>query len=574
MPRSAGPDRGRPQALPRPPGVAQFPPLQRLGHRVRVEGGSACRGRVLLCAVVALLFAWAAPAHAGDAHITAEKKIGPRVIELTISTSAFTGPTKVDVDLPVGYDADPRRRWPVTYFLAGTMNTYRTFNDFVDGVRLTESFPSIVVSPNGDSGYWSDWYNAAAFGPPMYETYVIDQLIPLIDARFRTIPRRSQRAVMGTSMGGYGAMMVAAHHPDLFVAAASLSGAVDSNLQANGAVLSASPTFQGAQPDAIYGPRAEQEVRWHGHNPTDLADNLRDLDLQVRTANGAPNPAIGENPASADGVSCVVEQGVHMASVNLHDALAALHIPHLWKDYGAGCHTVPNFEREIADTLQVFTKVFAQPPPSHASFDYMSIKPAFEIWNWHIRADPKRALEFLRLNKVSARGLTLVGSGTTSVTTPPLFRGLRRVDLDNASPATATPDAAGRIRFTADLGAANTGQQYTPGVTTTQTSRTVTFAPHALIEISRIHATSLSVRICARALGGAVAAHMHVLDTDGQAATRTARLTLSSITVCRALRWTRRPVDAKSTLLIAGEDGAGHPVSSRRTIRLRQVRDE
>jgi len=252
--------------------------------------------RLALAAVCALMCVVTAPAHASDVQITSEKRISPRVVELTISTPAFTTPTKVHVDLPTGYDTDPDRRWPTTYVLAGTMNTYATFNNFVEGVKLTEKYPSIIVSPNGDSGYWSDWYNGGAFGPPMYETYVIDQLIPLIDRRFRTIARRSQRAVLGVSMGGYGAMMVAAHHPDLFAAASSISGAVDSNLPANGAVLSLSPEFQGADPDAIYGPRATQEVRWHGHNPTDLADNLRDLDLQVRSANGIPNPGIGENP--------------------------------------------------------------------------------------------------------------------------------------------------------------------------------------------------------------------------------------------------------------------------------------
>lgn len=115
-------------------------------------------------------------------------------------------------------------------------------------------------------------------------------------------------------------MMLAAHHPDLFAGAASLSGAVDSNLPANGAVLSISPTFQGAQPDAIYGPRATQEVRWHGHNPTDLASNLRSLDLQVRSANGVPNPGIGENPASADTVSCIVEGGDDDAAVPRREA--------------------------------------------------------------------------------------------------------------------------------------------------------------------------------------------------------------------------------------------------------------
>src|SRR3954447_20520775 len=110
----------------------------------------------------ALLCVAAAPAQANDAKLISQTQVAPRVVELTIATPAFTGPTKVDVDLPVGYDADPGKRWPVTYVLAGTMNTYKTFNDFVHGVRLSESLPSIIVSPNGDSGYWSDWYNNGA----------------------------------------------------------------------------------------------------------------------------------------------------------------------------------------------------------------------------------------------------------------------------------------------------------------------------------------------------------------------------------------------------------------------------
>jgi S-formylglutathione hydrolase FrmB len=434
------------------------------------------RGRRLLLAAFAVALLWTTPAHAAGARIISEERIGPRVIELTVSTPAFAAPTKVDVDLPAGYDSDRRKRWPVTYFLAGTMNTYSTFNSVVDGVGLTAAYPSIVVSPNGDSGYWSDWYNAGAFGPPMYETYVVDQLIPLIDARFRTSADRSQRAVMGTSMGGYGAMMVAARHPDLFAGAASLSGSVDTNLPGNAAAVSLSPTFQGAQPDAIYGPRATQEVRWRGHNPTDLVENLRGLDLQVRSANGVLNPAIGENPLSADSVSCLVELGVYSASISMHNALTSSGVPHLWKDYGAGCHTVPNFKREIADTLARFATVFAHPPARPASFDYRSIEPAFGVWNWRIGADSKRPLEFLQVRGASARGVTLVGSGTTTVTTPAWFRCARRVDLTGATVASVAPDAAGRISFAVSLGAPNTGQQYRTGVTTTTTTRAVTFA--------------------------------------------------------------------------------------------------
>jgi hypothetical protein len=233
--------------------------------------------------------------------------------------------------------------------------------------------------------------------------------------------------------------------------------------------------LQGENPDAVYGPRATQEVRWHGHNPTDLANNLRSLDLQVRSANGVPNPGGGENPASADTVSCIVEGGVYMASVDFHNELDRLRIPHLWKDYGAGCHTPANFTRELSDTFAAFGKVLADPPPRPATFDYMSIKPAFDIWGWHVSADPKRALEFMRMDRVSARGLTLTGSGTTALTTPPLFRGVKRVALSGASPAVVVPDSAGRISFTVDLGPADADQQYTVGAQTKQTTREVTF---------------------------------------------------------------------------------------------------
>ena len=406
---------------------------------------------------------FASTAQADQAKIIKSEHITDRRITLTISTPAFTEPTKVDIDLPTGYTKHKSRSWPVTYFTAGTMNNYDAFNTIVDGEELTSHYPSIVVSPDANSGYWSDWYNGGAFGPPEYESFVIDQLIPLIDARFRTIPNRAHRLIFGISMGGYGSMMLAARHPDLFSSAASLSGAVDSNLPANGAVLSASSTFDGAPVDAIYGPRATQEVRWRGHNPTDLANNLRSLDLQVRTANGVPNPAIGESPASADGISCVVEGGVHGASINLHQAFATLDIEHLWQDYGAGCHTVPNFTREIVDTLATFKPLLTDPPKRPSSFDYRSIEPRFSVFKWRLRADRDRALEFLRVEGAGRRGLTLIGSGTTKVTTPPYFRHARAVEVVSSSGKriTVKPSRRGRLRFSVDLGPPHPDQQYT-----------------------------------------------------------------------------------------------------------------
>jgi S-formylglutathione hydrolase FrmB len=168
------------------------------------------RAPIALTLLLVVLFSVSTAQASASVEVTAREEVADRVVELTIETPAFAAPTKVHVILPAAYDSQPSRRWPVTYFTAGTQNRYSAFADALGGTGLADDFPSIIVSPDANSGYWSDWFNSGSFGPPKYETFVIDQLIPLIDQRFRTIAKRSHRAIFGISMGGYGAMMLAA----------------------------------------------------------------------------------------------------------------------------------------------------------------------------------------------------------------------------------------------------------------------------------------------------------------------------------------------------------------------------
>jgi S-formylglutathione hydrolase FrmB len=508
---------------------------------------------LLAATLASLLFVVpAGVAHANPAKLTAQKQVSERLLELTIDTPAFTEPTKVHVFLPTGYDADPSRRWPVTYALAGMQNNYNSFANVLDGVNLTKDFPSIVVSPDGNSGYWSDWYNGGKGGPPEYETYVIEQLLPLIDANFRTIPDRAHRAVVGISMGGYGSMMLAAHHPDLFGSAATISGAVDSNNPLIASVISIAPTLDGGSADAINGPRATQEVRWHANNPTDIASNLRGMDIQVRTANGVLNPSIGEGDNPADIVSCVVEAGVYQGTLSFNSKLNELGIDHLWKDYGNGCHTPENFTRETVDTLAVFSRNFAHPAPDPQTFEYRSIKPEFDIWGWHVKTDPNRATEFMQIAGGSNE-VTLTGTGRTSVTSPALYKGLKKVDVDGKP---VTPAADGRLRFTIDLGRAHTDQQYTLGADDSFEAATARFKPHALIRILKAKRVKRGVRVCAKTIGGVVPrARIKV-------GKRTIRMKLTERKSCRNVKVRKRPkkVTAK------GSDTYGHPARSGRKV--------
>ena len=147
--------------------------------------------------------------------------------------------------------------------------------------------------PDGGLGGWyTDWCNDGKGGPPEWETYHVEQLIPLVDQRFRTVAARRGRAIAGLSMGGFGAFSYAARHPDLFAAAASFSGGVDLNQRLYGApagevAVEGTEIRDGGHPGSAFGDFTTDNIRWRGHNPPDLAVNLRGLALGLYTGNGA-----------------------------------------------------------------------------------------------------------------------------------------------------------------------------------------------------------------------------------------------------------------------------------------------
>src|SRR6059058_630719 len=164
--------------------------------------------RALLAAAIATL-ALASPAHA-DLQLVASKPLTPRVTELTLHTDDLAADTHVRVMTPDGYDPSGRTRYPVLYLLHGCCDDYRSWTDKGDAEKITAGLPLIVVMPDaGQDGFYSDWYNAGAGGPPKWESYHIGQLIPFVDAHYPTVAARGGRAVAGLSMGGFGAMSYA-----------------------------------------------------------------------------------------------------------------------------------------------------------------------------------------------------------------------------------------------------------------------------------------------------------------------------------------------------------------------------
>src|SRR4051812_23173812 len=273
------------------------------------------RTSILAATVLALA---AAPASA-KLKVTSAKPLSPRLTAFVLETPSLNFPADVRVLLPGDYAQHPHKRYPVLYLLHGSFDAAASWPAKGNAEKLTNGLGLIVVMPattgTGKAGGWaSDWVNEGRGGPPKWETFTIRELIPWVDHRYRTRAHRGGRAVAGLSMGGFSSMSYAVRHPDLFSAASSYSGAVDTNnLEVQPVIEAETSADGGTTPDAIWGPRVTSEIVWRTHNPWDLAANLQNMVLAIRTGNGQHGPYDDSSPTSYP-----IESGVHDMSVSLH----------------------------------------------------------------------------------------------------------------------------------------------------------------------------------------------------------------------------------------------------------------
>jgi S-formylglutathione hydrolase FrmB len=156
-----------------------------------------------------------------------EKKDGPRRYETVRFESKLVGaalPYHVILPVDYGRGSAKQRRYPVLYLLHGLAGSAE---DWVSSrahlADYAASYPFIIVVPEGRNSWYTD---SATVPAEKFESYFVEELIPDVDARFRTIAAREGRAVAGLSMGGYGSLKFALKHPELFAFAGSMSGAL------------------------------------------------------------------------------------------------------------------------------------------------------------------------------------------------------------------------------------------------------------------------------------------------------------------------------------------------------------
>jgi enterochelin esterase-like enzyme len=149
----------------------------------------------------------------------------PRILDGSFYSDAVEGTLHYSIALPPGYDTSGRR-YPVIYVLHGLPandQAYKGIGGFADSLASTDH-PAIVVGAQGARPGDTDpeWHN---WGPGRnWETATESELVTWIDDHYRTIPQRSARGIVGISAGGYGATLIAIHHPETYSVIESWSG--------------------------------------------------------------------------------------------------------------------------------------------------------------------------------------------------------------------------------------------------------------------------------------------------------------------------------------------------------------
>ncbi len=206
-----------------------------------------------------------------------------RLLEgLVMNSSLMNQAVRYSIYLPPDYYIS-NRRYPVVYLLHGYGDNETGWVQFGeadriadDNIKAGELAPMIIVMPNGGATWYvNDYQNKVR-----YEDMFVQELIPHIDSTFRTRTQREYRGIAGLSMGGFGALTLAMHHPELFSSCAALSAGIRTDESFVGL---ADERYNTVFAPVFSGPVKGEErltVAWKRNSPITLAKSAPEGDLK------------------------------------------------------------------------------------------------------------------------------------------------------------------------------------------------------------------------------------------------------------------------------------------------------
>ncbi|TXS27397.1 alpha/beta hydrolase [Streptomyces sp. gb1(2016)] len=268
----------------------------------------------------------------------------PRMWFYRFATDAIGWEPGVNVLLPDGYHSGGRS-YPVLYLFhgGGTDQDFITFDRM--GIRdWTAGKPVIVVMPDGGHAGWYSNPVSSNTGARNWESFHIAQLVPWIDANFRTFAEYDGRAVSGFSMGGFGALKYAAKYYGHFASVSAHSGPAslrrDLGLVTHWANASSAAVELGG--GTVYGAPLWDEARVTADNPVQRIESYRNKRVFL---------VAGTSPDPVNWFDTVNETQVLAGQREFRAGLGAAGIPHEWHEVPGGHFVRPDLFRRDLDGI-------------------------------------------------------------------------------------------------------------------------------------------------------------------------------------------------------------------------------
>ncbi len=221
---------------------------------------------------------------------------------------------KAAVVLPDSYDSG-RKRYPVIYFLHGYSQDHKVWSKVAPLEQFADRYQILCVCPNGDHDSW--YIDSPVQTNSRFAAYIGREVPDHIDSLFRTVRGKRGRSLIGSSMGGHGAITIATRYRDRFAGAVSISGILD---------LTEFPGEWGL-PDVLGSFDQNREI-WRMYSAIALADSLADAKLALGLDVGSEDFALPGNR-------------------RFHQKLQQLGVPHVYCERPGG-HT-PRYVRSAVE---------------------------------------------------------------------------------------------------------------------------------------------------------------------------------------------------------------------------------
>lgn len=352
-----------------------------------------------------------------------------RILDLKHYSSVFGEERNFRVFLPLDYDRDATKRYPVVYFFHGWHERYNRSDTGYDSgdayggdtiAAFVANHDLIVVkwdgyNPRTPGEEYARPYNVSPVETDRQFPLYFPELVRVIDSQFRTIADREHRATSGLSMGGFMSYWVAGKYPDLVASASNFMGSTEFDVGPKGFPVEYRHSemygnYEGLRTRLVMG--TKDFIRWY------------------------------------------------------HGRLNAV-----W-DYARLNHEHETFEWDhgtpgIAKTLSFHMAAFEHPLPNPAVWSHADVYPSFEVWGYAVTSDRRRP-GFTVLEYVDSFGFrscarerlpdgARMPSVALHIVTSPRYvggaaYGITDVNLDTSTVArsTQTADSGGRLHFAVD----------------------------------------------------------------------------------------------------------------------------